>query len=92
MSTFISHHLDLISLCLYIVYIFLNKLIVGEDGRIGSELSTGLTKDQATQLKFAASRKAETPKGVAVSWLLMEQKSGGSIPNKKAVARLPTDV
>ncbi len=70
----------------------LNKLIVGEDGRIGSELSIRLAKDQATHLKFAASRKAETPKGVAVSWSLMEQKSDRSIPNKKAVARLPTDV
>ncbi|MAN69027.1 MAG: hypothetical protein CMP88_06025 [Gammaproteobacteria bacterium] len=57
-----------------------------------AKLSTRLTKDQATQLKFATSRKAETPKGVAVSWLLMEQKSDRSIPNKKAVARLPTDV
>ena len=70
----------------------LNKLIVDEEGRIGSELSTRLTKDQLTQLKYATSRKAETPKGVAVSWLLMEQKSDRSIPNKKAVARLPTDV
>ena len=57
-----------------------------------AKLSTRLTKDQATQLKFATSRKAETPKGVAVSCLLMEQKSDRSIPNKKAVARLPTDV
>ena len=70
----------------------LNKLIAGEKGRIGSELSTRFTKDQATHLKFAASRKAETPKGVAVSWLLMEQKSDRSIPNKKTVARLSTNV
>ena len=70
----------------------LSKLIVGEKGRIGSELSTRFTKDHATQLKFSTSRKAETPKGVAVSWLLMEQKSDRSIPNKKAVARLPIDV
>ena len=70
----------------------LSKSIVSEDGRIGSELSTRLTKDQTTYLKFATSRKVETPKGVAVSWLLMDQKSDRSIPNKKAVARLPTDV
>jgi len=72
--------------------ICLTRLIAGEDGRIGSELSIRLTEDQATHLKFATSRKAETPKGVAVSWLLMEQKSDRAIPNKKAVARLPTDV
>ncbi len=70
----------------------LNKLIVGEEGRIGSELSTRLTKDQLTQLKFATSRKAETPKGVTVSWLLLEHKSDRSIPNIKAIAKLPTDV
>ena len=69
-----------------------SKLIVREEGRIGSEPSARLTGDQATHLKFATSRKAETPKGVAVSWLLMEQRSDRSIPNKKAVARLPNDV
>ena len=57
----------------------MNKLIVGEEGGIGSELSTSLTEDQATQ-------------GMTVSWLLLEQKSDRAIPNKKAVARLPTDV
>ena len=72
--------------------ICLTRLIAGEDGRIGREPSIRLTEDQATHLKFATSRKAETPKGVTASWLLLKQRSDRSIPNKKAVARLPTDV
>ena len=60
-----------------------NKLTVGEEGRIGSELSTRLTENQETQLRFAASRNAEPSKGVAISWLLLEQKSDRSISIKK---------
>ena len=62
-----------------------------EEGGIGSELSTRLRENQETQLRFAASRNAEPPKGVTISWLLLEQKSDRSISIKK-VARLPTDV
>ena len=61
----------------------LNKLTAGEEGGIGGELSTRLTENQETQLRFAASRNAEPLKGVTISWLLLEQKSDRSISIKK---------
>ena len=70
----------------------MNKLKVGGEGGIGSELSSRLVEDPATHLNFATSRSAEPPEDMNVSWLPMKLESDRSICNKKAIARQPNDV
>ena len=66
----------------------MNNLKVGEAGGIGSELSTRLTEDQVTQLRFATSRSAEPPAGMNVSRLKFALESRRSVKKKRSLGYL----